>query len=174
MENIIEKDCCFEQDGFWFRYRAAAIIIEDGCILMAHNGSDNYYYSAGGGVHLGETSVEAVTREIKEECGLTYKPERLAFINETLFFENGNPLSGKQCHVIEFYYLMKPQGRKLFKDGEERKILLETKDNLSERLYWIPLEKLGECRAFPEFFCEKLSDIPEVIEHFISDERKLQ
>lgn len=69
---------------------------------------------------------------------------------------------------------MKPQGRKLFKDGEERKILLETKDNLPERLYWIPLEKLGECRAFPEFFCEKLSGIPEVIEHFISDERKLQ
>ena len=55
---------------------------------------------------------------------------------------------------------------------EERKILLETKDYLPERLYWIPLEKLKECRVFPVFFHEKLYDIPEVTEHFISDERK--
>ncbi len=123
-------------------------------------------------MHLGETFVEAVIREVKEEPGFTYQPERLAFVNESLFFENGDAAEGRQCHVIEFFYLMKPQGRKLFKDGEERKILLETKDNLPERLYWIPLEKLKECRVFPVFFHEKLYDIPEVTEHFISDERK--
>lgn len=167
MENIIEQDCCFEQGGFWFRYRAAAIIIEDGCILMAYNDLDNYYYSVGGGVHLGETSLEAVTREVKEETGTTYKAERLVFVNECLFSENK-----KQCHGIEFFYLMKPKGRKLFKDGKERKILLETKDNLPERLYWIPVEKLPDYKAFPEFFREKLNNLPEVIEHLISDERQ--
>ncbi|MFG6395464.1 MAG: NUDIX domain-containing protein [Lachnospiraceae bacterium] len=164
----MEQDCCFEQDGFWFRYRAAAIIIEDRCILMVYNSTDNYYYSVGGGVHLGETSIGAVTREVNEETGTTYQTERLVFVNECLFSENK-----KQCHVIEFYYLMKPKGRKLFKNGEERKILLETKDNLPERLYWIPVEKLADYKVFPEFFCEKLASLPEIIKHFISDERKL-
>ena len=66
MEYISDNDCCFEQNGFWVRYRAAAIIIEEGCVLMAYSPQDNYYYSIGGGVHLGETSREAAAREARK------------------------------------------------------------------------------------------------------------
>lgn len=41
MGHSIDKDCCFEQDGFWFRYMAAAIIIGDECVLMEHNDVDD-------------------------------------------------------------------------------------------------------------------------------------
>ena len=52
----MEYDCGFRKGDKWFRYRAAAIIVEDNCVLFAGNDVDDYYYSIGGGVHLGETS----------------------------------------------------------------------------------------------------------------------
>ncbi len=116
MKYISDEDCCFEQDNFWFRYRAAAIIIEDGCVLMAYNDVDDYFYSIGGGVHLGETSEQAVIREVKEETGMKYEVERLAFIRECMY-HGKTAFSGKQCHIVEFYYLMKPKGKRLLKIG---------------------------------------------------------
>ena len=64
-------DCGFTRESNWFRYRAAAIIIEDGCVLFAGNEREDYLYSIGGGVHMGETAEAAVLREVFEETGYT-------------------------------------------------------------------------------------------------------
>lgn len=40
----------FTQSNQHFRYRAAAIILHDGAVLMAKNNHDDYYYSVGGTV----------------------------------------------------------------------------------------------------------------------------
>ena len=48
-----EYNCGFTEDNKWFRYRAAAIIVEDGYVLFAGNDKDDYFYSIGGGVHMG-------------------------------------------------------------------------------------------------------------------------
>lgn len=158
-----ERDCGFQVDNQWFRYRAAAIIIEDGHVLMVKNDIEDYYYSIGGGVHMGETSEQAVIREVKEEAGIDYEVERLAFINESFFYGDGL-LTDKECHVIEFYYLMKPRGsRELYSD--------DTVLGVREHICWVPIEKFGEYRAFPLFYKEKLMNIQETIEHFVSDER---
>ena len=60
----MDRDCGFRKGDMWFRYRAAAIIVEDDCVLFAANEEVDYYYSIGGGVHLGESSEEAVKREV--------------------------------------------------------------------------------------------------------------
>lgn len=162
----MERDCCFELDGFWFRYRAAAIIIEDGCVLMAYNSGEDYYYSVGGGVHLGEASRDAVIREVKEETGIEYEVERFAFVNESMYHGNGN-LAGKECHVVEFFYLMKPKGRK-FALGNHGGMA----DESGERLKWLPLEDAkNNPKVFPIIFREGLSGLPGEIMHFIRDER---
>lgn len=57
-------DCGFTKENHWFRYRAAAIIVEDGCVLLAGNDVDDYLYSVGGGVHMSETAEDAVVREV--------------------------------------------------------------------------------------------------------------
>lgn len=52
--------------------RAAAIIIQDGMVLLIRRikpGRD-YYTLPGGGVKLDETFAEACSREVKEETGL--------------------------------------------------------------------------------------------------------
>ena len=56
-------DCCFVDGNKRFRYRACAIIIEDNEVLFAKNALDDYYYSIGGAVEVGETLEDAVKRE---------------------------------------------------------------------------------------------------------------
>ena len=94
------EDCGFTKGEKWFRYRAAAIIIENDCVLFVGNENENYYYSVGGGVHMGETSEDAVVREVFEETGVKYEIDRLAVIHENFFNENTGSLKGLDCHEI--------------------------------------------------------------------------
>ena len=41
----MEHNCGFINDKKAFRYRAAAIIVEKGCVLFARNDEDDYFYS---------------------------------------------------------------------------------------------------------------------------------
>lgn len=167
---VTEKDCCFTRGEFWFRYRVGAIIIEDGCVLMAKNDVDDYYYSIGGGVHMGETSEQAVLREVREETGIDYEIDRMVFVNEGLFHGDGS-LSGRECHIIAFYYLMKAKGNKGVESNSSNGTVF---GGMPEYLYWIPIAELESMKAFPIFFKDKLLKMPEVLEHMISDERTEQ
>ena len=69
----MEFDCGFAKENKWFRYRAGAIIIEDGYVLFVGNERDNYLYSVGGAVHIGESAEDAVKREVFEETGAHYE-----------------------------------------------------------------------------------------------------
>ncbi|MDY0339488.1 MAG: hypothetical protein RBQ78_06995, partial [Acholeplasmataceae bacterium] len=66
-------DCGFIQENNWFRYRAAAIIIEEGYVLLAGIANTDYFYSVGGGVHMNETAESAVTREVFVDTGIHYE-----------------------------------------------------------------------------------------------------
>lgn len=161
----LEQDCCISKNQQYFRYRAAAIIIEDGAVLMAKNNMDDYYYSIGGGVHLGETSEQAVVREVFEETGVQYEVDRLVFVNEC-FFDGTGSLEGKECHGIEFYYLMKPRGTRELGSAAGSGLT-----GGKEYMCWLPIDRLNEYKEFPLFFREKLSGLGKGIEHIVSDER---
>ena len=98
-------NCGFTKEDKWFRYRAAAIIVENGCVLFAGNANTDYLYSIGGAVHAGETSEDAVIREVYEETGVHYEIDRLAVIHENFFNEDIELLKGLDCHEISFYFL---------------------------------------------------------------------
>ena len=95
-------DCGFTRENNWFRYRAAAIIVEEDCVLFASNETDDYLYSIGGAVHLGEKAEDAVLREVFEETGVHYEIDHLAVIHENFFAESGGTLKGLNCHEISF------------------------------------------------------------------------
>ena len=95
-------DCGFTRGKNWFRYRAAAIIIENNCVLFAGNEREDYLYSIGGAVHMGETAEDAVIREVFEETGVHYEIDRLAVIHENFFDSNTGALKDLSCHEISF------------------------------------------------------------------------
>lgn len=158
----MEKDCCFTSGNDWFRYRAAAIIIEEGCVLLASNEKSAYLYSIGGGVHMGETAEEAVVREVYEETGVRYEIDHLAFIHEN-FFKGEGTIAGMTCHEVALFFVMKPRGTKKLcsnsycVDGREY-------------MNWIPLNELKHYRAYPTFFADKLLNMPSCIEHIVTQE----
>ncbi|MEB3429294.1 NUDIX hydrolase [Citroniella saccharovorans] len=160
----MEYDCGFKKGNKWFRYRAAAIIVEDDCVLFAGNEVDDYYYSIGGGVHLGETSEEAVKREVFEETGVSYEIDHLAVIHEN-FFIGSSDLEGVDCHEIAFYYMMKPKGNKNLKSQSL------TMGGVKESMRWIAINDLDKYNAYPSFMKEYLRSKHSGVEHIITDER---
>lgn len=160
----MEYDCGFTRDNKWFRYRAAAIIVEDGCVLFAGNEKDDYLYSVGGAVHMGETAEAAVLREVFEETGVNYEIDRLAVIHENFFNENQGSLKGMDCHEIALYFLMKPRGTKELRSRSFTQ-------GVPEYMRWIPISELSDHRAFPTFMRDYLlSDMSGVV-HIVTDER---
>ena len=160
----MEHNCGFTDGDRWFRYRAAAIIVEDGCVLFAGNEHEDYFYSIGGAVHMGETAEAAVKREVLEETGVAYEVERLAVIHENFFNENTGSLKGKKCHEIALYFLMKPRGTK---ELSSNSYTLGVKENM----YWLPISELDQYKAFPSFMKAYLQSDHTGIEHIITDTR---
>lgn len=158
-------DCGFIKKNNWFRYRAGAIIIEDDYILFAGNEHEDYLYSIGGGVHMGEKAEDAVLREVFEETGVHYEIDHLAVIHENFFNENNGTLKGLNCHEISFYFLMKPRGtRELHSNSYVF--------GVKEEMHWIPIKDLNKYKAFPSFLQDYLNSEHSGIEHIITDERK--
>ena len=146
----MELDCGFTKENKWFRYRAAAIIVEDGYVLFATNEKDNYYYSIGGGVHMGETAEDAVKREVLEETGIPYEVDHLAIIHENFFAESS--------------YVMKPRGSRELKSDSYTQ-------GVKENMCWLPINELDNYKAFPTFMKDYLLSEHTGIEHIVTDER---
>lgn len=159
-------DCGFVKENNWFRYRAAAIIVENGCVLFVGNERDHYLYSVGGGVHMNEKTEDAVKREVLEETGVEYEIERLAVIHENFWDGNGDALEGLHCHEVSLYYLMKPRGtQELCSDSY-------TSDGVKEKMCWIPIEDLDKYKLFPTFMKEYLLNPKDGIVHIVTDEHE--
>lgn len=160
----MEHNCGFKDGNQWFRYRAAAIIVEDGYVLFAGNEIENYLYSIGGAVHMGETAEAAVKREVFEETGVEYEIDRLAVIHENFFNENTGSLKGMDCHEIALYFTMKPRGTRELNSNSYTMGIRET-------MNWIPIQDLDKFKAFPSFMQAYLQSEHSGIEHIITDER---
>ncbi|WP_248743419.1 MULTISPECIES: NUDIX hydrolase [unclassified Pseudomonas] len=79
------------------RIRALALCVfqHNGKILVNrfHDSvaDQTFYRPIGGGIEFGETSREAIVREVQEELGLSMKDLRLLGTLESLFVYNGKP-----------------------------------------------------------------------------------
>lgn len=158
------SDCTVEIDEGFINVRVGAIIMKDGKFLMAGNDKDDFLYSVGGRVKFGETSEQAVMREVFEETGVKMDIERLGFIHENFFTADYGLRKDRLMYEISFFYYMKVP------DGFEPVCDTFTENGQKEKLVWV--DKDSKIKYFPEFFGIELYAQTQGVKHIVTDERK--
>lgn len=123
-----------------FGVRATALIVRDGKILLTER--DGLYYTIGGAIEVGESTCDAVKREVFEELGIEVVVKDLAFIVEN-FFAEGN----RNWHNIEFHYLVEPL-------TEPPSQMME--DQMEQACYWVDIKELADYAIVPTFLKKEL------------------
>ena len=133
---------------FWknegaFKLRVCGVIQVGHKFLISN--CDNCEFSSypGGHVKLGETTDDAVLREVLEETNIECNISKL-LATVQLFF---NREDGKPFHEIGFYYLLKPKKDILAQDFQ-----FEENDNGKIRKHkfkWVTLDELGKIDVRP-------------------------
>ena len=158
----MKTDLTVKAFGGYLNIRVGAIIMKNGRLLMAGNKSSEYLYTVGGRVCFGESTEEAVKREVFEETGIHLEVDRLGFVHENFFMADSGRISGKNVYELSFFYYMKvpedfePVSKIFDESGSE------------EFLEWIDID--GERKYYPDFFREELKNSADGIKHIVTDQ----
>lgn len=156
----MNKDWLFSTDEHLCTLRTVGVLIRDDKILVQRDRDGSEYALPGGHVKIGETTVDGLVREYKEETGADIRCERLLWTEECFWDWNG-----KKAHSLAFYYLITLcNGTDLPDTGE----FVSHKDNANVVLGWMPIKDVQNLTIYPAFLKEKLPDLNETPEHFIS------
>lgn len=148
-----------------FNLRTAALIVYQSQILVMRDTRTPYFYLPGGRVRHGETTEEAIKREIMEELGLNLKIEYLAWIAESFFTEDAS----RECfHEIGFYYVVDGESESLLERGDTFEFSEKNGSLLS--FSWMPFEKVPKAYIYPAFIKKRIMEIPESTEHIVEFE----
>lgn len=86
------------------RNSARSIILRAGKVAMIHSLKQDYYKFPGGGIEAGESPVEAMIRETREEAGLVVRPETVREYGCVHRIQRGGN-DPEECFIQDnFYY----------------------------------------------------------------------
>lgn len=156
-------DLTFHTPEGRFNYRVGAVILRNSAVLLMHNEKEAYYYTVGGRVQYGETSQQALIREIREELGIEMQIVRPLCFHETFYDE---PCTGEFFHEIAVYYLMEDTP-----DLDCIHCESVTELGASETLHWLPLNRLDEVEVVPKGVVESLKDLSRPMSVVVDDLR---
>lgn len=86
---MMRGDVCFDCDGVRFNFRVSCIISSGGKFLLHRKKGDSFWNLIGGRVSMGESSIDAVRREIREEIGCGCRIHGLTHVSENFFSFKG-------------------------------------------------------------------------------------
>lgn len=114
------------------RVRVCGICIQENKILLVNhrglNNSDNFWSPPGGGLQFGESLIQTLQREFKEETGLAVETGNFLFVNEHI----GLPL-----HAIELFFEVRITGGTLTKGRDP-----EMQEQIIKEVKFMPFEEV--------------------------------
>ena len=83
-------DVKFKEKEYSFHYRVVGVIVKDDKYLVQNIGGKDYYVLPGGHVRIGESSDDALIREVREELEIDIlkKDFKLVCYHENIYEKN--------------------------------------------------------------------------------------
>ena len=137
-------------EDYLLNVRASGIIIHDNKILLHKNINEEHYALIGGRVAIGESSEEALKREVMEEMG-----KEVDIIEGLTTVENFFQMKDSKYYEILFVHRLE------FKNEDDKKILetiknVEGKDYL--RYEWIDIDEIEKYPLKPKVIKDMLKN----------------
>lgn len=145
----MKKDITIQFENGLLNMRVAAIIMKEGKVLMHKRGDIGHMYTVGGRIQFGETSAEAVLREVQEETGVAMEIDHLGFVNENIYVGDSYTKVEQLNYEMCFYYFMKAP------DDFDPEVMNAQAGDTDERLLWMDVDT--DEKYYPEFFKTELT-----------------
>ena len=150
------SDVCFDCDGVRFNFRVSCIISSEGKYLLHRKKGDSFWNLIGGRTSLGESSIDAVRREIQEELGCDCVIDALAHVSENFF-----SFKGTDFHEILMIFRVELKEPIREEDLEQD---IEVK--------WFSGEELEQIDIRPQYTKEIIQKPERITQWIVNDERK--
>ena len=143
-----------------FRPGAYGILFRDDSVLLSRQWEDGWDFP-GGGVEIGETILEALVREYKEETGLLVGPVKIIHVEDHFF----QPKFDQKQHwqSIAIYYLCKYISGEISTEG-----FVEYEKKYMQEAQWIPIKDIDTLKFYNHV------DSPALIRAAIQEARPLE
>lgn len=160
----MREDVNMKNNDINFKLRASGVVINNGKVLFVTMDNNDFMCLPGGHVELGETTEEAVLREMREEVNIEFKIEKYLGIVENFFI---NKFS-KKIHEVSFYYLTSP-----INEIEDKDFMLMENDkghDVKLSFKWIDLKEFDNYNIRPAFLKDILKQENIEFKHVIINE----
>jgi ADP-ribose pyrophosphatase YjhB (NUDIX family) len=153
----------FAENGTRFTYRIGGIAIHDNRVLFQRaEEAEPFWFLPGGRAELGESAMETLKREMREELGVEVTIERLLYIVEN-FYQFSD--SAASHHELGLYFLMTfPPDAYLYQLSGP---FLREDNGMPITFAWLQLDKLAQLPIYPTVFQEVLQVIPTSTMHIV-------
>ncbi len=157
----------FIVDDVQFNFRAAAVIIDDGYVLLHRASYEPFWALPGGRVEASEPSAVTVARELTEELGPACDAQvgRLLWVVENFYGDEDAPF-----HELGMYYLVTLGAASAYLakdrayDGIEDALPQHENEYIRLIFQWFPLDALADLPLYPTFLRERLAALPATTE----------
>lgn len=150
----------FEQGNTRFNVRTVGIILHDGRVLLQSAQDIDFWVMPGGRCELGESSQDAIIREMREEIGAEVGVERLVWVLESFF-----DFQETTWHEISFLFLLSLPPDSVVYARQEEFYGYEPLADLELTFRWFSLDELENITLYPAFLRTALRSLPDTTQY---------
>ena len=144
-------DITFDLKGTVISLRAGALIRHSRQVLICRPPEERWWYVPGGSIVTGETSLEAIKRELEEEIQGNYEIEQPSLFAES-FFTVDNRRYQQFCVYYEVSWLGSPA---------------DLVGKSHEEFRWVKVRDLRSYPLKPDYIASVLTKKPSTLRHMI-------